>query len=103
MREECQISEYAITVYEEPKSTIIMSAAHSFVYSQGFILTELRSILLFMLMGAVYYGYNWVIERYSETAPFQFIVSAIRILCSHIVDILIAAWIIWIMLTITYL
>ena len=80
-----------------------MSAAHSFVYSQGFVLSELRSILLFLLMGAVYFGYNWIIDRYSETAPFQICVSAFRIFCSHIVDILIAAWIIWIVLTITYL
>ena len=58
LRDECALYEYALTVYEEPKSTVIQSAANTFVYSQGFLLTELRSLVLFGLLGAVYYGYN---------------------------------------------
>ena len=58
LRDECALYEYALTVYEEPKSTVIQSAANTFVYSQGFLLTELRSLVLFGILGAVYYGYN---------------------------------------------
>ena len=99
LREECQISENAISVYEEPQSLHIRSAAHSFVYSEGFIPTELRSILLFVILGGVYYCYNRFIDRFRDSATFHLIITVLKILCSHVVDILICAWLIWIVLT----
>jgi len=102
LRDECSLYEYALTVYEEPKTTVLESAAHTFVYSQGFLLTEIRSIVVFGVMGLLYYSYNYILERFSETPVFQILTTILRILCTHLVDILIASWLLWIAFSIAY-